>query len=258
MPASTSKTALIVLTHPDADAFTGHWAKASGKYLAEQGYEVLWSDLYGAGFDPVERPQNHPGYHSRPFDVLKAQEAASNALGFAEDVTAEMAKLRAADLTILHFPLWWFSPPAVLKGWCERVLANGAMHDAERRFDQGDFRGKQVLFCVSTGSSAAESQHNGKEGDSHMLLWPLAYTFRYLGFDVLQAELVHGVHGYHRDARKSALEARLAQLLEDHADTIRDLPARARVAFNADTEFEDGQLKADAPQRSHFIRHSPD
>ncbi|TYC64406.1 NAD(P)H-dependent oxidoreductase [Marinobacter sp. BW6] len=42
-----------------------------------------------------------------------------------------------------------------------------------------------------------------------MLLWPLAYTFRYLGFDVLRPLIVHGVHGYHKGAAKDDLENRL-------------------------------------------------
>ena len=126
------------------------------------------------------------------------------------------------------------------------------------RFDKGQFRGRKALFCVTTGSSADESAHNGKEGDIRMLLWPMAYTLRYLGFSVVEPKIVHGVHGYHRDARKTALDARLREFLDSHATLIAAFDTLPLMPFNADTDFDaDGRLKSDAPSNSRFIRHEP-
>ncbi|WP_103225227.1 NAD(P)H-dependent oxidoreductase [Roseibium marinum] len=251
-------TTLIVLVHPAPTSFNAAWAEATEEACLSLGDEVLRSDLYAMGFNPAEGPAHYPPASvTDPYDVLKTQEAAAKAGRLPADVQCEIDKVRSADRIILHFPVWWFAPPAMLKGWCERVLVNGGMHDTDNRFDAGLFRGKTVLFCATTGSRAAESAHNGKEGDIQMLLWPLAYTFRYLGFDVLRPRLIHGVHGYHKGAAKQTLEQRLQDELKAHRQIIADYENLPGVPFNADDAFEAGCLRADAPSHSLFIRHEP-
>ena len=129
------------------------------------GYEALTSDLYAMSFDAAEGPRHFPA-PPLPFDALKAQECGP----LPADVVAEVAKLRAADLLILRFPIWWFAPPAMLKGWCDRALAHGHLHDVDNRFDTGRMQGKTVLFCVTTGANASESGPDGREGDTRLLL----------------------------------------------------------------------------------------
>ncbi|MEM5582039.1 NAD(P)H-dependent oxidoreductase [Roseibium sp. AS2] len=251
-------TTLIVLVHPAPDSFNASWAKQTDTSCSSLGDAVLWSDLYGQGFDPAERSSHYPADSvSTPYDVLRTQQAASEAGCLPEAVQDEIDKVRAADRIIVHFPVWWFAPPAMLKGWCERVLVNGGLHDTDNRFDTGRFRSKSVLFCATTGSRQAESAHNGKEGDIQMLLWPLAYTFRYLGFDVLTPRLIHGVHGYHKGTARHDLETRLRAELAGHHDTIARYDALPRLNFNADDDFDRGRLRSDAPSHSRFIRHEP-
>jgi NAD(P)H dehydrogenase (quinone) len=250
-------TTLVVLAHPDRRSFNGAWADATEAAAAAQGDRVLRSDLCAMGFDPVESPRNYPG--RRPddrFDPLKAQEEAARAGRLSKDVASEIAKIEAAERIVFHFPIWWFAPPAILKGWFERVLAHGALHDVARRFDSGLCRSKSALFCVTTGSRAEESAFNGKEGDVSLLLWPAAQTLRYLGFTVLRPEIVHGVHGYHRDAAREALEERLKAVLAAQPALLAGLEQRPRLAFNADTDFDEtGRLLPDRPSHSPFIRH---
>lgn len=244
------RTTLVVLAHPEPASFNATWARHTAAAAQAAGDRVLRSDLCAMGFDPVEGPQHHGG--RRPFDALKAQEAGP----LPDDVAAEVRKLRAADRIVLHFPLWWFAPPAILKGWTERCLPHGHLHDVENRFDTGLLRGKSVLFCVTTGSSAAESGPDGREGETRLLLWPLAMTFRYCGAAVKVPEIVHGVHGYHRGARKAALEARLRRVLAGQRAIHDGWEARAALPFNADGDFdEERRLKPDAPSHWPFTRH---
>ena len=247
-------TTLIVLAHPDRRSFNGAWADATAAACDAQGDAVLCSDLYGMGFDPAERAALHDWPAETPFDPLKAQEQTT----LPPDVATEVAKIKQADRIVFHFPMWWFAPPAMLKGWCDRALAHGTLHDVDNRFDTGLMRGKKALFCVTTGSQAAESAHNGKEGDVKMLLWPLAYTLRYLGMDVLEPVTVHGVHGYHRGDRETALRARLSQVLANQSALIADFDSLPLIRFNADDDFDDdGRLKPDRPSHTPFIRHKP-
>ncbi|WP_439154269.1 NAD(P)H-dependent oxidoreductase [Yoonia sp.] len=252
-------TTLIVLAHPDPRSFNGAWANATRRACEALGDTVLCSDLVAMGFDPVERASHYP---HRPtdtcFDALKAQEEAAAQHLLPADVKAEIEKLRRADRVVFHFPIWWFAPPAILKGWFDRVLAHGELHCVQHRFDAGHFRGKKALFCVTTGSNEKESAFNGKEGDIQMLLWPAAYTLRYLGFSVAVPEIVHGVHGYHRGARQEVLHDRLAGVLDAQDRLMTEFDSRAFFRFNADTDFdENGALKADRPSYSHFIRKDP-
>ncbi|SOH94071.1 NAD(P)H dehydrogenase (quinone) [Monaibacterium marinum] len=246
-------TTLIVLARPGQGSFNASWAQASADASIALGHTVLWSDLDAMGFDPVERPE-HYALPRTGFDPLMAQENAAASDDFPPDVQAEITKVRAADLIILHFPIWWFAPPAILKGWTERVLAHGALHDTSQRLDTGRARDKSVAFCVSTGSRAEESGPDGKEGDVRMLLWPLAYTMRYLGMDVMRPQVVHGVHGYNRGDRLVQLQQRLGQTLAGQQALIAGFDALPRLSFNRDDEFDaDGRLRADAPQHSAFI-----
>lgn len=250
-------TTLIVLAHPEPQSFNAQWAQASADASAAQGHEVLWSDLYAMGFDPAERAQHYDHPDGLPFDPLKAQQNAA-ATALPADIAAEVDKLRRADRIILHFPMWWFAPPAMLKGWCDRALTHGALHTTAERFDTGQLRGKKALICVTTGSSADESAHNGKEGDVGLLLWPLAYTLRYVGLTVLQPVCIHGVHGYHRGDRATALADRLGQALAGQTELIAGFDTLPEIAFNADADFDrQGRLRADRHSVTPFIRHNP-
>ncbi len=252
MPMTTT---LIILVHPEAMSFNSQWAAASASACTTRGDTVIWSDLYRLDFLPAEGPTHYPD-HDGLFDPLKAQETAARSGGLAPQIRAEIAKINQADRLLFHFPLWWFGPPAMLKGWFDRVLVHGALHDVDRRFDEGVCRGKKALFCVTTGSSKIESGPAGKEGNAQMLLWPLAYALRYCGFDVCKPVFAHNVHGYHTGASQLALEDRLAGILAEQAQLIDRFDTLPTFAFNADSDFEEsGQLKADAASVTAFIKH---
>ena len=244
---------LIVVAHPSPGSFTAGWAQASRAAAAAIG-EVRFADLYADGFDPAERPDR---YGAAEPDVMRAQDAAVRDGRLPPDIAGHIDNLLWADRVIFHFPLWWFAPPAMLKGWCDRVLLHGALHDSERRFDNGLCRGKRALFCVTTGSRASESGPGGKEGDARLLLWPLAYTLRYCGFDICAPKLVHGVHGFHSGIGRESLERRLADVLTAQAPRVAGLGTRRLWRFNADGDFDvDGRLRGEAPVLWPFIEPS--
>ena len=252
---------LVLLAHPDRNSFNGQWFDASIQAVRACGHEVFESDLVGQAFDPVERREQYEAdlYTDShvAFDPLKFQEAASQSGNLPRDVEVELDKIRRAERLIFHFPMWWFAPPAILKGWFDRCLMHGALHTADQRFDQGMCRGKKALFCVTTGSSEQESSASGKEGDARLLLWPLAYALRYLGMTVLQPRFVHGVHGYHRGGRKTGMEERLHQTLQQQAQVVADFDQLPEMIFNRDSDFdESGRLRSQAETHSPFIRHS--
>src|SRR5690606_11201986 len=90
----------------------------SVRVLQAQGHTVEVSDLYAMGFNPVA---NGCDFTERRFpDALqydREQKQASQRHTFVDDIQAEIDKLMHCDLLILQFPLWWFSVPAIMKGW---------------------------------------------------------------------------------------------------------------------------------------------
>lgn len=244
-------TTLIILAHPGSKSFNAQWASASANACSDK---VLWSDLYTMAFDPVERAE-HYGKNCDSFDPLKAQYETSCCGLLPEDVANEVKKLRAADRIIIHFPLWWFGPPAILKGWIDRCLVHGLIHSSDARFDSGLCKGKEALFCVTTGASAIESGPDGKEGNTHMYLWPLAYSLRYCGFEVKQPVLFHGVHGYFEGDLKKQLAQNCKAILEKQKDLIANWSERPFIKFNADSDFDnDGRLRSSSPKLTPFIK----
>jgi len=59
-----------------------------------------------------------------------------------------MDKLVWADFVIFQFPLWWFSVPAILKGWVDRVFAMGFSYNYGRSYEKGVFRGKRAMLSL--------------------------------------------------------------------------------------------------------------
>ena len=111
----------VILAHPKATSFNASIARICVETLRAMGHEVIERDLYAIDFDPR----------------LQAQEIPS-AGGFqaAPDVVAERKRLADVDSFIFVYPFWFNAPPAILKGYVDRVFAMGfgyapGIHGAE-------------------------------------------------------------------------------------------------------------------------------
>ena len=111
MPA-TRPRALVVFAHPDPGSLSAAVRDRVCARLAAAGAEVRQHDLHAEGFDPVLGQAALRALYTTP------PEAAPEA--------ARIADLRWCDTLILIYPTWWQGPPAILKGWLDRVLWPGA------------------------------------------------------------------------------------------------------------------------------------
>jgi NAD(P)H dehydrogenase (quinone) len=50
----------------------------------------------------------------------------------------EIGSIDRADVLALQYPMWWHLPPAILKGWFDRVFAYGEVYGSQRRFERAD------------------------------------------------------------------------------------------------------------------------
>ncbi len=250
----------IVLAHPEAKSFNGRLSRISQSVLGGAGWQHTLSDLYAMDFDPREGA-NH--YKSRKdaevFHPQTEQRFNADNQTTPLDVDAESKRLLDCDLLVAHFPLWWFGPPAILKGWMDRVFIYGRMYRSTMRYDTGICRGKKMIACVTTGTSEDNCAHNGREGDTRLHLWPILYPFRYLGFDVLRPEILHDVGSTaFMEGREGGLST-LDAYANRWTSALEMLASRPQVPYNRDSDFDmRKRLLPDALAYSPFIRHKPD
>ena len=259
---------LIVFAHPEAASFSGALKDVAVATLSALGHEVVVSDLYALGWQAALGADDFPGERANPgyLDLSREQEHAFRRGSHALDVRREQAKLAAADLVLLHFPVWWFSMPAILKGWVDRVFSRGFAYSAGRKYESGHFAGKRAMLCITTGTAATLYEPGGMDGDLHHVLWPihngiLAYT----GFTVLPphaAWMPGRVDAATREAYLAGYARRLRTLDQaeplffhpwsDYDETQRLKPgiaARSGVQWNprAGQTFEQSARAFDAP-----------
>jgi len=92
---------------------------------------------------------------------------------FAPDIKAEMDKLFWCDQLIFQFPLWWFSMPAILKGWIDRVFAMGKIYGGGKWYNNGVFAGRRAMLSVTTGGPPTIYSPSGLNGDLNEILFPI-------------------------------------------------------------------------------------
>ncbi|WP_185293546.1 NAD(P)H-dependent oxidoreductase [Mycolicibacterium litorale] len=102
---------------PDPESVTGEMVRALEAGLRAEGQtKVTVHDLIGTGFNPVFGPADHQVYRAARSGAPVAVPA---------DVQAEQKLVASADTVILAFPVHWWTLPAVLKGWIDRVFTRG-------------------------------------------------------------------------------------------------------------------------------------
>ena len=103
--------ALIVVAHHDPQSLTHSVAAEVGAGLTASGHTFEIADLAAEGFDPRYSAADHRVHRTRATPPA--------------DVQAEQARIDRADALVLAFPIYWWSMPALLKGWVDRVFVNG-------------------------------------------------------------------------------------------------------------------------------------
>jgi NAD(P)H dehydrogenase (quinone) len=98
---------LLVYAHPVPESFNAAVRDRAVASLEAAGHEVRVADLNAEGFDPVMRPDERRAYHDAGVNEAP--------------ILAELERLRWAEGLIFVYPTWWYGPPAILKGWIDRV-----------------------------------------------------------------------------------------------------------------------------------------
>jgi NAD(P)H dehydrogenase (quinone) len=205
----------IVHAHPEPRSFNGALTDTARRCLAEAGHELVVSDLYTLGWNPRSDRANFTTVLDP--EVLRQQQEEAHASaqdGFAADVRAELDKLLWCDALIFQFPLWWFSLPAMLKGWVDRVFAMGAVYGGGVWYDRGRFAGRRAMLSLTVGGPATMYGPDGLNGDIDRLLYPIQHgMLRFTGFDVLPPVIAWQPARVGDEARQAYLEQYRQRLL---------------------------------------------
>lgn len=253
---------LIVYAHPEPTSLNGSLKDFAIRRLEANGHAVRVSDLYAMQWKPQldagDTLEREPG---RPFHASLDSKRAFEGGWQSPDIAAEQDKLRWADAVIFQFPLWWFSMPAIMKGWVERVYAYGfgygvGEHSDARwgdRYGEGSLQGKRAMLAVTTGGWESHYSARGINGPIDDLLFPIQHgVLYYPGFDVLPSFVAYRT-GKLDDARFSSICEAFGQRLDALFETA---PIAFRPQNSGQYEIPALTLREDvAPGRTGFAAH---
>lgn len=216
---------LIVLAHPEPQSFNATMYETAIEVLQKEGHEIKTSNLYEMSFNPVTDRNNFTSVKNSSFLKLQLEEIyATENNGFVHNINAEQEKVEWCDLMIWQFPLFWFSLPAILKGWVDRVFAMGRFYGAGKFYEEGVFKGKKAMLSVTTGSPLSAYLKDGLQGDIKGILKPVHRgILEFVGFSVLAPQLSYSVSHITDEERKAELErwnARLKNIFNEEKTHI--------------------------------------
>ena len=253
---------LLVYAHPEPKSLNGSLKNFSVKRLEAAGHTVQVSDLYAMKWKaPLDADDSTDRHADARFDpALDSRRAFENGRQ-SEDIALEQNKLLWADALILQFPLWWFSMPAILKGWVERVYAYGFAYGVGEhsdthwgdRYGEGTLAGKRAMLIVTTGGWESHYGPRGINGPMDDVLFPIQHGILYYpGFDVLPPFVVH------RTSRMG--EARFSEICDALGQRLDDLWQTTPIPFlpqnSGAYDIPELTLRPDSsPQQVGFSAH---
>lgn len=220
---------LLVYAHPEPVSLNGSLRDFAVRRLQGSGHIVQVSDLYAMDWKAVlDADDSLDGAADGRFDPSRDSRLAFESGRQSADIAGEQAKLYWADAVILQFPLWWFSMPAILKGWVERVYAYGFAYGVGEhsdvhwgdRYGEGTLAGKRAMLMVTAGGWESHYGPRGINGPIDDLLFPIQHgVLHYPGFEVLPPFVV-----YRTGRMDAARYAGICAALAERLDTLSTTP----------------------------------
>lgn len=147
----------VILAHPDPQSFNAAIARTAVAELERNGYQAIFHDLYAEGFDPILP------VHEIPTDGPVS-----------EEVDRHCREISQADGIIVVHPNWWGQPPAILKGWVDRVIRPEVAYrfldgDGGEGVPEGLLKAQAALVFNTSNTEAQREQR--VFGDPLETLW---------------------------------------------------------------------------------------
>lgn len=154
--------ALVVVSHPVKDSFTHAIAAELTRGVTDSGRQHSFeiADLAAEGFDPRQTAKDLEVFHRQAT--------------LPHDIAAEQARIDKADALVLVFPVYWWSFPALLKGWIDRVFTIDWAYGGKT----SEQLAKLTVHLIGIGDSDSGT-----------------YT-RHGYFDAIKTQIDHGIFDY--------------------------------------------------------------
>ena len=150
-------TISVVLAHPDEESFNHAIAKAAVDTLTQNDHKVFYHDLYAERFNSILPKEEIPKDGVVDEQVVK----------YCEEI------IQSDGIIIIH-PNWWGQPPAILKGWIDRIFRPGLAYEFLEN-DKGDGIPNGVLKCqtaiVFNTSNTVTEREQKVFGDPLERIW---------------------------------------------------------------------------------------
>ncbi|ALL70026.1 NAD(P)H oxidoreductase YRKL putative NADPH-quinone reductase Flavodoxin 2 (plasmid) [Paraburkholderia caribensis MBA4] len=204
------------------------------RLLTARGNNVSFSDLYALDFDPVVRTSDFTERADQDYLVYALEQRhALEHDAVAPDIRREVDALMASDILMLVFPLYWFSVPALIKGWIDRCFLSGALYGGKRIYGRGGMVGKRAVIGVTLGGREHMFGPQGIHGElaRGMLRHLLQGTLGYVGYEVLEPFFAWHVPYCSPDER--------AQTLTHWGDFVERLDEQPRMTMPRLEDYDD-------------------
>lgn len=138
---------LIILAHPDNNSFNHAIADTCRKRLINNGHSVVYHDLYKENFNPI----------INSIEIPKQAQIDNSIQEHCDDL------INSDGIIVIH-PNWWGQPPAIMKGWIDRVIRPGIAYE----FEEGDngegtpigLLKAKVGIVFNTSNTSTERENN--------------------------------------------------------------------------------------------------
>ncbi|MDP4164071.1 MAG: NAD(P)H-dependent oxidoreductase [Bacillota bacterium] len=226
---------LLVFAHPEPLSLNGALKNIAIDELQKVGHSVMVSDLYEMNFKAVADKNDFLELNnSDKLNYIKEQYFANKNGTFVEEIKLEQEKIQKADFILFQFPMWWSDPPAILKGWFDRVLSYGFSY-GPGVYDQGNLKGKKTMLSITTGGDDFSDYGDfGIKGKMEDLLFNVQHEKLYFtGLDVIEPFIMPS--GSDDEKRN--------EYISEYRNRLRTLETLPVIPFRPLSDYENGQLK---------------
>jgi len=173
--------ALIVVSHPDPQSLTHAVARSFAEGVAQSGeHTTEIADIAAEGFQPAFNQADREAYFLQkplPLEILREQE-----------------RVDRADALVLVYPVYWWSFPGQLKGWIDRVFANGWAYDEAPDGTLGKRLGRLAVHLIGIGG--ADGGTYSRHGYDQAMRTQIDHgIFDFCGARVVTSEFLLDVNG---------------------------------------------------------------
>jgi len=179
---------MVIVAHPNPHSFNHAIAKTVVDQLTKNGHDIVFHDLYAEKFDPI----------------LLADEFSEDA-HLSQTINLHCKEISQAQGIIIIHPNWWGQPPAILKGWVDRVLRPGVAY----RFIEGD-KGEGVPIGLLKADTAIVFNTSNTQSDRELRVFgdPLETIWKNCVFDLC------GIKNFYRETFSVVVTSTIEQRQE--------------------------------------------